>query len=100
MTTNLHVVVGAGVIGNAVADRRDVRVVTRSGAGPVHPLIERVAADATDAGRLAELATGAAALYNCASPAYNRWPIDWPPLAAALLTAAERTGAVLATASN
>jgi nucleoside-diphosphate-sugar epimerase len=105
MTTNLHVVVGAGVIGNAVAERlaadgRDVRVVTRSGAGPVHPLIERVAADATDAGRLAELATGAAALYNCASPAYNRWPIDWPPLAAALLTAAERTGAVLATASN
>lgn len=43
---------------------------------------------------------GAEVLYNCANPAYHRWATDWPPLAAALLTTAERTGAVLATVSN
>ncbi len=34
------------------------------------------------------------------NPPYDRWPTDWPPIAAALLTAAERTGAVLVTMSN
>lgn len=101
----LHVIVGAGPVGSAtatlLADRGEqVRVVTRSGRGPEHPAIERVAADATDAARLSALAEGAAALYNCANPLYHRWLTDWPPLAAALLTAAERSGAVLATASN
>ena len=35
-----------------------------------------------------------------ASPLYHQWFTGWPPLHAALLTAAERTGAVLATMSN
>ena len=101
----MHVIVGAGPVGtataNLLADRGEkVRVVTRSGGGPKHPAIERVAADATDVGRLTELTGGAAVLYNCANPQYHRWPTDWPPLASALLTAAERSGAVLATASN
>ncbi|MEU8263520.1 NAD-dependent epimerase/dehydratase family protein [Micromonospora sp. NPDC048999] len=101
----LHVIVGAGPVGNAtarlLAERGDrVRVVTRRGTGPDHPAVERIAADAADAARLTELTEGAVALYNCANPAYHRWPIDWPPLAAALLTAAERTGAVLATVGN
>ena len=102
---SLHVIVGAGPVGSAVATQlaargETVRVVTRSGNGPIHPAIERIAADATDADRLTELAAGATVLYNCASPQYHRWLTDWPPLASALLTAAERSGAVLATASN
>ena len=101
----MHVIVGAGPVGSAtatlLAERGEhVRVVTRSGRGPEHPLIERVAADAADADRLAKLTAGAAVLYNCANPQYHRWPIDWPPIAAALLTAAETSGAVLATVSN
>jgi nucleoside-diphosphate-sugar epimerase len=101
----LHVIVGAGPVGTAtakvLAERGEqVRVVTRSGSGPEHAAIERVAADATDADQLGKLAEGAAALYNCASPAYHRWLTDWPPLAAALLTAAERSGAVLTVANN
>ncbi|MCM0676073.1 NAD-dependent epimerase/dehydratase family protein [Micromonospora phytophila] len=101
----LHVIVGAGPVGTAtallLADRGErVRLVTRGGGGPEHPAIERVAADATDADRLIALTTGAAVLYNCANPAYHRWTTDWPPLAAALLTAAESTGAVLATVGN
>jgi nucleoside-diphosphate-sugar epimerase len=100
-----HVIVGAGAVGSAAAlllaeQGEHVRIVSRHGSGPEHPAIERVAADATDAERLTALATGAAVLYNCASPQYHQWFTDWPPLAAALLTAAERSGAVLATMSN
>src|SRR5580698_1304305 len=100
-----HVIVGAGAVGSAtallLAERGEhVRIISRRGTGPDHPAIERVPADATDAERLTELASGAAALYNCANPPYHQWLTDWPPLASALLTAAERTGAVLATMSN
>lgn len=100
-----HVIVGAGPVGSAtaalLAGRGErVRVITRSGSGPAHPNIELTAADATDATRLTELTRGATSLYNCASPLYHRWLTDWPPLADALLTAAEQSGAVLATMSN
>jgi len=100
-----HVIVGAGPVGSAVARHlagqgESVRVVTRSGGGPEHPLIERVAADATDAARLTELTSGAAVLYNCANPAYTRWETLWPPLAAAMVSAASRAGAVLAITGN
>lgn len=101
----LHVIVGAGPVGTATATLlaqrgQTVRVVTRRGGGPEHPAIERVAADAADQDRLAALTEGAAVLYNCASPQYHQWFTDWPPIAASLLAAAERTGAVLAVASN
>src|SRR5580693_4820500 len=100
-----HVIVGAGAVGSAaallLAERGEhVRIVSRRGGGPEHPAIELVAADATDAERLTALCQGAAALYNCASPQYHQWLTDWPPLAAALLAAAERSGAVLASMSN
>jgi nucleoside-diphosphate-sugar epimerase len=101
----LHVIVGSGAVGSATAQYlldagHQVRVVTRHGSGVDHPHVERVAADAADADRMTSLATGAASLYNCASPRYHRWPIDWPPIAQALLISAERTGAGLVTMSN
>ena len=99
----VHVVVGAGPIGTGVAqllaaEGQQVRVVSRRGAGPEHPLVERIALDARDAAALRELAAGAAAVYNCVNPPYHRWPQEWPPIAASLLAAAE--GGVLATCSN
>jgi nucleoside-diphosphate-sugar epimerase len=101
----MHVIVGAGAIGSAVARRlagsgERVRVITRGGGGPQLPGVERVAADAADARRLTELSAGAVALYNCANPQYHRWPLDWPPLAASLLAAAERSGPVLVMMGN
>jgi nucleoside-diphosphate-sugar epimerase len=101
----LHVVVGAGWIGAGTAIRladagHQVRVVTRSGSGPSHSGIECVAADAAQPGALAAIVTGADAIYNCANPRYNRWAADWPPIASALLDAAEQSGAVLVTMSN
>ncbi|MCF2528973.1 NAD-dependent epimerase/dehydratase family protein [Yinghuangia sp. KLBMP8922] len=94
----LHVITGAGATGSATAlllaeAGEHVRIVTRSGGGPEHPLVERVAADASDPDALTALVEGARTLYNCAAPAYQDWRTAFPPLAAALLTAAERTGA-------
>jgi len=102
---SLHVIIGAGPAGTATAlglaaAGQHVRVITRSGTGPDADGIENIAADAADAGRLARLAAGAEVIYNCASPPYHRWPQDWPPLAAAVLAAAEHAGAVLVTMSN
>ncbi|MFJ1752238.1 NAD-dependent epimerase/dehydratase family protein [Kitasatospora sp. NPDC088134] len=101
-----HLVVGAGPVGSAtarlLAERgEDVAVATRTTA-TARPLdgIRRLHLDAADPDALTAAATGAAVLYNCANPPYHRWPETWPALAAALLTAAERTGAVLATVSN
>ena len=102
---SLHVIVGAGPVGSAtarlLADRGEqVRIVTRRGTGPDHPAVENVAADASDPVSLTKLTDGATALYNCAGAPYHRWPTDLPPLAAASLSAAHATGAVLASTSN
>lgn len=99
-----HVVLGAGPVGSTIArdllERgEDVTVVTRSGGGPDGA--ERVRADVADATALSAIADGAGVLYNALNPAdYNAWPTTWPPLAASILTTAERVGAVVAVVDN
>lgn len=120
-----HVILGKGAIGSTLARHlagqgHDVLVLSRSAAAPADTpgttrtattagtarptgttgTIEHAAVDGTDGAALAAAARGAVALYNCANPPYHRWPQLWPPIAGALLTAAERTGAVLVTAGN
>lgn len=108
-----HVIVGKGPIGSTLAaqllaDGDDVRVVSRSGApaaGPRASLsgaldVEHVAADASDSDALVRATRGADVIHNCVNPAYHRWPTDWPPVADALLAAAEAHDAVLVTAAN
>jgi nucleoside-diphosphate-sugar epimerase len=100
----LHVIVGKGPVGTTtaaelVARGHQVRVLSRSG-GASTDAVEHRQVDAADAEAVTSAARGAAALYNAVNPAYHRWATDWPPVAAALLTAAERTGAVLVTMSN
>lgn len=100
----LHVLVGKGPVGTTtaaelVARGHSVRVLSRSG-GRSTEGVEHRQVDAADADALAAAARGADALYNAVNPAYHRWATDWPPVAAALLSAAERTGAVLVTMSN
>jgi nucleoside-diphosphate-sugar epimerase len=76
-------------------------VATRSGTDTGIAGVQHVALDATDADALSRAAEGAAVLYNCANPAdYTKWDALWPPLATALLTAAERSGAVYAITGN
>ncbi|MDR6317753.1 NAD-dependent epimerase/dehydratase family protein [Actinoplanes couchii] len=97
-----HVILGAGTIGSNVATilaarGETVRIVTRGGSGPEHPLIDRVAADASDAARLTELSRGAKAIYHCANPAsYTSWHRLLPPLQTAAIAAAQANDAVLA----
>src|SRR4051812_17321010 len=100
----LHVIVGKGPVGMTTAEElvsrgHEVRVLSRSGRRSTEA-IEHRQVDATDDAALTEAARGAAALYNAVNPAYDRWATDWPPVAAALLAAAERTGAVLVTMGN
>jgi nucleoside-diphosphate-sugar epimerase len=100
----LHVIVGKGPVGTTTAELlaaegHEVRVLSRSG-GTSTGAVEHRQVDAADAGAVAAAATGAAVLYNAVNPAYHRWATDWPPVATALLTAAERTGAVLVTMGN
>jgi nucleoside-diphosphate-sugar epimerase len=100
-----HAIVGAGAVGTATAVElvgkgHDVVLVTRSGSGPEHPAITRVACDAADPVALAAAVGRPDALYNCANPPYHRWPELWPPMAAAMLEVAEATGAVLVIMGN
>lgn len=101
-----HVVIGAGAVGSHTARHlveagHEVRMITRSGSGPQITGLERVAGDASDPEALRRLTDGATAIYNCANPgSYTTWAKVWPPLAAAILSAAEANDAVLVTMSN
>jgi nucleoside-diphosphate-sugar epimerase len=100
-----HVIVGSGPVGTTTALLlaelgHQVRVITRSGSGPTHRNVERVALDATNAAALTKATAGAAAIYNCVNPPYHRWPTDWPPIANAMLAAAESSDAVLVIMGN
>ncbi|OII03987.1 NAD-dependent epimerase/dehydratase family protein [Curtobacterium sp. MCBA15_008] len=101
-----HVIVGAGPVGRHVAallaERGDrVTVVTRSGRDTGPTGVQHVALDASDATALTRVTEGAAALHNCANPGdYTQWERVWPPLADALRTTAERTGATYAITGN
>nr|WP_089293181.1 NAD-dependent epimerase/dehydratase family protein [Actinoplanes regularis] len=101
----MHVIVGSGAIGSHVArilvERGErVRVITRGGSGPESPQVERVAADASDAGRLIELTRDAEVIYNCANPKYTEWADKWFPMNDAMIAAAKASGAVYAITGN
>jgi nucleoside-diphosphate-sugar epimerase len=101
----MQVIVGSGPVGTSIArllaeGGERVRMISRSGSGPEHPRIERVAADATDRRRLTELAAGAETVYNCANPKYTEWEQRWFPMNDAMIAAAKATGAVYAITGN
>ncbi|GAA2686710.1 NAD-dependent epimerase/dehydratase family protein [Actinoplanes palleronii] len=100
-----HVIIGSGPIGSGVArilagQGEQVRIITRSGSGPEHPLIERATADASDARRLSELSQDAEVIYNCANPKYTEWADKWFPMNNAMIAAAKASGAVYAITGN
>jgi nucleoside-diphosphate-sugar epimerase len=91
----LHVVTGAGPVGRTVAEQlaeagHDVRLLTRSGSGPVHPLVERLAVDVRDERALRAAVDGAAAVFHCTHAAYTAraWREELPAAEQGLLRAA------------
>ncbi len=104
--TDRHVIIGAGPVGRAtaalLAERgSEVVVATRSGTDLALPGVTSIRVDATDLEALSAVAEGASVLYNCANPGdYTQWEATWPPLGAALLGAASRTGATYAITGN
>lgn len=110
----LHVVLGASPVGSKLTELlvdqgHQVRVLSRAGNTPPatadrptleHLAVERVALDVSDTDALSAAVDGADVLYQCAGPNDHQGIERWPLLAASLLTAAERSGAVLVTLSD
>ena len=99
-TTTTSCPIGTTLAHQLAGEGHDVVVVSRSGSSTGDAGVEHRAADIADPGALAEIAHGAAVLYNCVNPPYHRWAQEWPPLHRTFLDAARATGAVLVTASN
>lgn len=97
------VITGAGPIGTTLArhyvDRGvAVRVVTRSGSGLDHPLVERVAADVNDRSALRAAVSDATVIHHCIhASAYlvDVWERELPAAEAVMLAVAEEVGAVV-----
>jgi nucleoside-diphosphate-sugar epimerase len=105
MTGDLQVVFGTGPIGLGVieelaAQGHRVRAVNRSGQTPLPAGVETAVGDASDPGFATTAAAGAAVVYQCLNPPYTEWPERFPPLQAAVLTAAEAAGAKLVALEN
>jgi nucleoside-diphosphate-sugar epimerase len=105
MTTGLHVVLGTGPAGRAVATALleqggRVRMINRSGT-PTVPGVETVGGDATDVGFTGSVAAGADTRYFCLNaPHYQRWAEEFPPLQHAVFAAARASGATLVALEN
>lgn len=104
--TDRHLIIGAGPAGRHVASLlvgrgSETLIATRSGTDTGIAGARHLTLDASDPDALSRAAEGVGVLYNCANPGdYTTWTTAWPPLAAALLTAAERSGAVYAITGN
>ena len=75
-----------------------VRILTRSGSGPAHPLVEKIAIDVSDAARLGGVFDGAAAVFHCIHGSrYDAkvWERELPAAEQSVLAAAGEAGAVV-----
>ncbi|MFJ6538362.1 NAD-dependent epimerase/dehydratase family protein [Paenarthrobacter sp. NPDC091711] len=99
----MYVVTGAGPVGYTVTEQlaeqgHQVRILTRSGSGPDHPLVERMRVDAADPVRLTEAVAGAAAVFHCIHGSAYRaasWAAELPWAEQVVMDAAAAAGAVV-----
>lgn len=101
----IHVVVGANgatgtvLCGELLAAGHTVRGVSRTGRGAPKG-VDAIAADATDAARIAEVCAGATTIYHCALPPMDSWLPTYVDLTNALINAAGKVGARLVYADD
>lgn len=107
MTDDLHVVLGTGPVGTAVAEsvgRRypeaSIRLVDRSGEADVPPDVEYRHGDLSDETTARMLCEDAAVVYFCVQPPYSEWPAKFPPLLAGAIAGASAADATLVAAEN
>jgi nucleoside-diphosphate-sugar epimerase len=104
--SELHVIFGTGPVGKwtmreLVRLGRRVRMVNRGGQAEGVPAeVEVVQGDAYDPAVARELTRGAAAVYQCAQPAYHDWEAKFPALQASILDGAAANGGKLILAEN
>lgn len=99
----VHIVTGAGPVGWTVAEQlagqgESVRILTRSGSGPEHHLIERVKVDVLDARQLRDAFAGATAVFHCihgSSYTAAAWQAELPRAEQNVLAAAGEASAVV-----
>jgi nucleoside-diphosphate-sugar epimerase len=101
----LHVVFGVGQVGRALSARLAglglaVRAVSRHRPPRLVDGVDWRAADASDPQAANDAAEGAAVIYQCLNAPYTSWPERFPPLQRAVLSAAERQGALLVSLEN
>ncbi len=101
----LHVVFGAGQVGHALAAHLGglglpVRTVSRHRPRMLAEGVDWRVADVTDREAATDAAKGASVIYQCLNASYTQWPKLFPPLQRGVLTAAERTGALLVSLEN
>jgi nucleoside-diphosphate-sugar epimerase len=104
--SELHVVLGAsGGVGGAVVRElaghgRRVRAVSRGGRGEASAGVEWAAADVGRPEQARAACAGAAVVFFCANPPYERWARDFPPLLDGAIAGASAAGARLVFADN
>ena len=104
--SDLHVVLGTGAIGRAVADElirrgKTVRMVNRSGVMAEAPAgVEIIVADLYDPANVREVTRDAAVVYQSAQPHYYEWPEKFPPLQKSILEGLTDSGTKLVLVEN
>ena len=98
-----HLVVGAGAIGGTLALRlveRGDRVTLATRSGTAMNGAQALRMDASDTAAFSAAVSGCQTIFLCTNPPYHRWATEWPPIFAAAIEAARRSGAGLVIMSN
>ena len=101
----MNVIFGFGQVGQALAKElvgrgREVRVISRSGRGPLLKGVDHVTGDATRPAFCRAVCAGAEVVYLCLNAPYDRWAEELPPLQEAVLAAAEASSSKLVVLEN
>jgi len=104
-TSELHVILGTGPLGQAtmrelVRRGKSVRMVNRSGRADLPAGADIMAGDLYQPAQVRALCSGAAVVYQCAQPPYQEWQTKFPALQASIVDGVAASGAKLSVAEN